>query len=69
MLSIVRERFLKCADRHLKEANMYIEIANDRPDLSVYAVRRANQHLDMVRFWHMAFDKVHYVPGTWAYKF
>ena len=34
-----------------------------------YANRKVEGHLDMVRFWKMAINDIHYIPGTWAYKF
>lgn len=71
MLHIVQERFLKCSQRHLDEAKQWFEIADSRNDTfgKLYALCRGNAHLDMVRFWQMAVRDIHYIPGTWAYRF
>lgn len=74
MLAIVQERFLKCAQRHLDEAKGWIEIAKKYNDEYAfwavkYANRKADEHMAMARYWHMAARNVHYKPGTWAYKF
>lgn len=71
MLAIVAERLLRCAQRHLDEAKGWIEIAEQRNDLFAkrYANKKTEWHLDMARYWQMAANNLHYVPGTWAYKF
>lgn len=72
MLALVQTRFLECSKRHLNEASQWMQVAEKYPtDLfgKQYAVRKANEHLEMVRFWQMAVRDIHFVPGTWAYKF
>lgn len=74
MLQIVIERFVRCAERHLNEAQAWNAIAKDRSEQNdlfglQYANRKAGWHLDMAKFWGMAIKDIHYIPGTWAYKF
>ena len=74
MLVFVQQRFLKIAERHLNEAKAWIEIAKIYNDKYAFwavkiANRKADEHMQMARYWHMACNNLHYKPGTWAYKF
>ena len=71
MLHLVAERFLRIAERHLIEAEAWMNISAEHDDLfsKRYANQKADWHLDMVKYWHMAVDNLHYKPGTWAYTF
>ena len=71
MLHIVAQRFLRIADRHLNEAEIWMEISSRQNDLfgKRYANNKAGEHLQMARYWHMAIDNLHYKKGTWAYTF
>ena len=74
MLYIVKERFLKCAQRHLDEAKIWMRISTEYREegylmCARYAGKKADEHLEMTRYWHMACNNLHYKPGTWAYKF
>jgi len=72
MLNIVRLRFIKIADRHLREAEAWSRAGEEYRD-SLAALRYANKmvraHLDMAKYWQAACDTLHYKPGTWAYRF
>jgi len=71
MLHIVAERFLRIANRHLNESKIWSEISSRQEDFfgKRYANRKASEHLQMVKYWYMAIDNLHYKKGTWAYTF
>lgn len=74
MLQIVKQRFIKFAERHLRESTIWDEIFKRyaaKNDLfgMLYASDRCVWHNQMAEYWLMAIKNLHYVQGTWRYRF
>ena len=71
MLYLVKERFDRIASHHLDKSGEMIELAaeNRSNDKWYYYMKRADEHIDMAKYWHNAAENLHYIPGTWSYRF